>query len=130
MIRIKLAGIFVTDQDAARAFYTDLLGLQVGTDAAYGPRARWLTVVSPDDPEGTALLLGLAEGPAADFQRATYESGKPAISLTTDDIENDHKRLEAAGVRFSMPPTRMPYGGVDAVLEDGCGNLINLHQDG
>jgi catechol 2,3-dioxygenase-like lactoylglutathione lyase family enzyme len=130
MIKIKLASIFVTDQQRAHDFYTGVLGLRVGADAAYGPDARWLTVVSPDEPEGTALLLGRAEGAAAEFQRAMYEAGTPATSLTTDDIDNEYKRLEGAGVRFTMAPTRMPYGGMDAVFEDGCGNLINLHQAG
>jgi catechol 2,3-dioxygenase-like lactoylglutathione lyase family enzyme len=129
MIKIKLAGIFVSDQDAALAFYAGPLGLRVHTDAPYGPGARWLTVVAPDEPDGTQLGLMLAEGPAADFQRATYAAGKPATSLSTDDIEGDHKRLEAAGVTFTVPPTRMSYGGTDAVFDDGCGNLINLHQD-
>lgn len=129
MIKIRLAGIFVNDQGAALRFYTEVLGFQVHTDAAYGPGARWLTVVSPAEPDGTALLLGLAEGAALEFQRATYEAGKPAISLTTDDLEGDHKRLVDAGVRVTMPPTRMPYGGVDAIFDDGCGNLVNLHQE-
>jgi catechol 2,3-dioxygenase-like lactoylglutathione lyase family enzyme len=107
-----------------------VLGLRVHTDAAYGPGGRWLSVVSPGDPDGTALLLGLAEGPAADYQRALYASGQPAISLTTDDIHSDHKRLEAAGARFTLPPTTMPCGATDAVFDDGCGNLVNLHQSG
>jgi len=128
MIKIKLAGIFVDDQDAALKFYTELLGLQVQTDSDYGPGARWLTVVSPAEPDGTALLLALADGATRDFQRANYQAGKPAISLTTDDVSGDHERLVAAGVRVTMPPTEMPYGGVDALFDDGCGNLVNLHQ--
>jgi catechol 2,3-dioxygenase-like lactoylglutathione lyase family enzyme len=128
-VRIKLAGIFVDDQDAARRFYTEVLGFHLHTDAEYGPGARWLTVVSPEEPNGTELLLSLADGAARDFQQASRAAGKPAISLTTDDIERDHKRLAAAGVTFVMQPTAMGYGGTDALFDDGCGNLINLHMD-
>jgi predicted enzyme related to lactoylglutathione lyase len=127
-MRIKLAGIFVDDQETAKRFYTEVLGFQIETDAAYGPGARWLTVVSPEEPDATELLLGAADDIARQFQKATREAGRPAISLTTDDIARDHQRLVAAGVIFTMPPTRMPYGGTDAVFDDTCGNLINLHQ--
>ena len=128
-MRIKLAEIFVDDQDAARRFYTEVLGFQLKTDAEYGPGARWLTVVSPDEPDGTQLLLGAADDVARQFRQATREAGRPATSLTTDDIERDHLRLVTAGVTFTMAPTKMPYGGTDAVFDDTCGNLINLHQD-
>jgi len=128
-MRIKLAGIFVNDQDNARTFYSEVLGFQVHTDAAYGEKERWLTVVSPDDPEGTELALGLADGPSEQFQRALRESGTPATSLGTDDCQRDYETLRERGVHFTMEPTKMPYGGTDAVFEDGCGNLINLHQD-
>ena len=128
-MRIKLAGIFVDDQAAARRFYTEILGLQVKTDAEYGPGARWLTVVSPDEPDGTELMLGAADEVGSQFQRATRAAGRPAISLSTDDIQRDYARLAAAGVEFTMEPTRMPYGGTDALFDDTCGNLINLHQE-
>lgn len=127
-MRIMLAEIFVDDQDKARAFYTDVLGFQVKTDAAYSESERWLTVVSPEAPDGTELLLGLPDERARALQQANYEAGKPTTSLTTDDLQRDYNRLVAAGVRFTMAPTAMPYGGTDALFDDGCGNLINLHQ--
>lgn len=128
-MRISFAQLFVTDQDRALEFYTDKLGFQVKTDAAYGPGARWLTVVSPEAPDGPELLLGLPDEAAAAFQKHVYENGRPAISLATSDLDADYARLREAGVEFTMPPTQMPYGGTDAVFDDTCGNYINLHQD-
>jgi catechol 2,3-dioxygenase-like lactoylglutathione lyase family enzyme len=128
-MRIKLAGIFVEDQDAALKFYTDVLGFQVKTDAPYGPGARWLTVVSPEEPDGTELLLTPVDEAAVGLQRALRAAGKPALSFTTDDCRRDHRELVAKGVHFTLEPTKMEYGGTDAVFDDGCGNLINLHQE-
>jgi catechol 2,3-dioxygenase-like lactoylglutathione lyase family enzyme len=126
---IKLAGVFVDDQEKAKSFYTNVLGFQVKTDAAYGPGERWLSLVSPEEPDGAALLLGLAEGAAAQLQAAQREAGTPAISFTTDDLRREYEALVAKGVKFTLEPTKMSYGGTDAVFDDGCGNLINLHQD-
>ncbi|MBA3349191.1 MAG: VOC family protein [Actinobacteria bacterium] len=128
-MRIQLAGIFVNDQDKALAFYTEELGFKVKTDAPYSAAARWLTVVSPEDTDGVELLLGLPDETEAAFQQATREAGKPAISFATDNVRRDYERLKVNGVSFVMEPTKMPYGGTDALLEDGCGNLINLHQE-
>lgn len=128
-MRIQLAGIFVNDQDKALAFYTEELGFKVKTDAPYSAAARWLTVVSPEDTDGVELLLGLPDETEAAFQRATREAGKPATSFATDNVRRDYERLKVNGVSFVMEPTKMPYGGTDALLEDGCGNLINLHQE-
>ncbi|MQA77922.1 MAG: VOC family protein [Streptosporangiales bacterium] len=127
-MRIAFAQIFVTDQDAAKAFYTEKLGFVERTDAAYGPGARWLTVASPDDQEGPELLLGLPDEDARAFQKHVHDAGQPAMSFTTDDIQGDYERLRAAGVAFTLPPTTMEYGGTDAIFEDTCGNLVNLHQ--
>lgn len=127
-MRIEMASIFVDDQEKAKRFYTEVLGFQVESDADYGTGERWLTVVSPEAPTGTQLLLGLAKGPAIDFQRSVREAGTPAISLTTDDIDADFQRLREAGVRFTVEPQKQHYGGVDAVFDDTCGNLINLHR--
>ena len=126
---INLATIFVDDQDRARDFYTGKLGFEVHTDAGYDVAQRWLTVVSPERPDGPQLLLELADGPSLDFQRAIRQGGKPAITLTTHDIQRDYEALVAKGVEFSMPPTKMEYGGTDAVFDDTCGNRIGLHQD-
>jgi catechol 2,3-dioxygenase-like lactoylglutathione lyase family enzyme len=128
-MRIKLTTLFVDDQERARAFYTDMLGFQVKTDAAYGDGARWLTVVPPEDPGGTELLLERPDEHAQAFQRAVHDAGKPATTLTSEDCRADFERLKAKGVNFTLEPTKMPYGGTDAVFDDGCGNLICLHED-
>lgn len=128
-MRIGLTGIFVDDQDKAERFYTQVLGLKVKTNAAYSPTERWLTVVSPEDPEGVELVLHLTDEPARAFQQASREVGRPVISLRTDDCQRDAERLKTNGVVFVKEPARMDYGGMDAVFDDTCGNLINLHQD-
>lgn len=128
-MRIRLSGILVDDQDRAKRFYTDVLGFKVKTDLSYGDSSRWLTVVSPEDTEGTELLLGLADEPGLAYQLAQREAGKPAISFSTDDCQRDYEALAARGVRFTLTPTTMGYGGTDAVFDDTCGNLVNLHQD-
>lgn len=128
-MRIGLTEIFVDDQQQARAFYTEVLGLQIKTDAPYGDSARWLTLVSPEDPDGTALLLSPMNDSAAALRAARRAAGSPMISFTTEDCHRTHAELAAKGVAFAVEPTRMDYGGTDAVFEDKCGNLINLHQD-
>jgi predicted enzyme related to lactoylglutathione lyase len=128
-MRIGLTGIFVDDQDRAERFYTEVLGLEVKTNAAYGPGERWLTVVSSEEPDGVELVLHLADEPAKAFRQASRELGRPVFSLRTDDCAGDAERLKAKGVVFVKEPTRMPYGGMDAVFDDTCGNLVNLHQD-
>ena len=106
-----------------------MLGFQVKTSAAYGPGERWLSVVSPEEPDGVQLVLHLTDDPARAFREASRELGRPVISLTTSDCAGDAERLKAKGVRFVKEPSRMAYGGMDAVFDDTCGNLINLHQD-
>jgi catechol 2,3-dioxygenase-like lactoylglutathione lyase family enzyme len=128
-MRIKLTTLFVDDQERARAFYTDVLGFQVKVDAAYGDSGRWLSVVPPDVPDATELLLEAPDEHARTFQRAVRDAGKPWTTLDTEDCQADFERLRAKGVSFTLEPTRMPYGGTDAVFDDGCGNLICLHQD-
>jgi predicted enzyme related to lactoylglutathione lyase len=128
-MRIGLTGIFVDDQDHAERFYTQVLGLQVKGNAPYGPSERWLSVVSPEEPDGVELVLHLADEPARAFRRASRELGRPVISLRTDDCQGEAERLKAKGVVFVKEPSRMGYGGMDAVFDDTCGNLINLHQD-
>ena len=128
-MRIGLTGIFVDDQDRAERFYTEVLGFNVKTSAAYGPGERWLSVVSPEDPDGVQLVLHLTDEPARAFRAASREVGRPVISLTIDDCAGDAERLKAKGGVFVKEPGRMAYGGMDAVFDDTCGNLINLHQD-
>jgi catechol 2,3-dioxygenase-like lactoylglutathione lyase family enzyme len=119
----------VSDLEASVRFYTEVLGLQVKTNAAYGPGERWLTVVSPEEPDGVELVLHLTDEPARAFRQASREQGRPVFSLTTDDCQRDADRLKAKGVVFVREPARMDYGGMDAVFDDTCGNLVNLHQD-
>jgi catechol 2,3-dioxygenase-like lactoylglutathione lyase family enzyme len=128
-MRIGLTGIFVDDQDQAERFYTEVLGFQVKGNAFYGDTERWLSVVSPEEPDGVELVLHLANEAARAFQQASRDLGRPVLSLRTDDCQRDAERLKAKGVVFVKEPSRMAYGGMDAVFADGCGNLLNLHQD-
>jgi Glyoxalase/Bleomycin resistance protein/Dioxygenase superfamily len=106
-----------------------VLGFQVKTSAPHGPDERWLSVVSPEDPDGVQLVLHLTDEPARAFRQASREAGRPVLSLTTDDCVGEAERLKAKGVVFVKEPARMAYGGIDAVFDDTCGNLLNLHQD-
>jgi predicted enzyme related to lactoylglutathione lyase len=128
-MRIGLTGIVVDDQDQAEQFYTQVLDFQVKASAPYGPEERWLTVVAPEDPEGVELVLHLADEPARAFQAASRQAGRPVLSLRTDNCQRDAERLKAKGAVFVKEPGPMPYGGIDAVFADSCGNLLNLHQD-
>jgi catechol 2,3-dioxygenase-like lactoylglutathione lyase family enzyme len=128
-MRIGLVSIFVDDQDQAQQFYTQVLGFKVKTSAPYGPDERWLSVVSPEDPDGAELVLHLADEPARAFQAASRAIGRPVLSLRTDDCAGETERLKAKRVVFVKEPGRMAYGGIDAVFDDTCGNLVNLHQD-
>jgi catechol 2,3-dioxygenase-like lactoylglutathione lyase family enzyme len=124
-MRIYITAVFVDDQDKALTFYTDLLGFQKKTEIPLG-EARWLTVVSPADPDGTELLLEPAGHPAVGpFKRALVEDGIPFTSFAVDDVSAEYDRLRALGVRFTQEPTQM--GPVTmAVFDDTCGNLIQI----
>jgi len=124
-IRIGLTSVLVDDQDRALAFYTDVLGFVKKMDVPMGPH-RWLTVVSPQDPEGVQLVLEPSEHPAAGpFREALVADGIPFTSFMVDDVHAEHARLSALGVRFTQPPVSMgPV--VAAVLDDTCGNLIQI----
>ncbi|PBB23551.1 MULTISPECIES: VOC family protein [unclassified Mesorhizobium] len=126
-MKIKLTSIYVDDQDKALAFYTGVLGLTKKADFSNGP-FRWLTVASPDEPEGTELQLALNDQPAAKtYQQAMFEQGQPAVMFFTDDIKGDHERIKARGGTFAMAPTEVT-GSTIAKLNDGCGNLIQITQ--
>lgn len=124
-MRINLASVFVDDQAKALAFYTDVLGFEKRTDLPAGTD-RWLTVVSPENPEGVELLLEPDGHPAVGpFKRALVADGIPFTSFAVDDVVAEHARLAAAGVEFTQPPTAM--GPVTtAVFDDTCGNLIQI----
>ena len=127
MIRITVTSVFVDDQARALAFYTDKLGFAPALDIPVG-ECRWLTVVSPADPEGTQLLLEPNDNEvAATFQKAIFEQGIAATTFTVDDIHGEYERLVGLGVRFVSPPTAMGPATL-ATLDDTCGNLISLNQ--
>ena len=127
MIKIVISSVFVDDQDKALRFYTDVLGFVKKTDIPVG-QFRWLTVVSPDGPDGVELLLEPNDNPAAKtFQASIYEQGIPATTFAVDDIHEEYDRLTKLGVVFRGAP-RATEGASVAVFEDTCGNLISLHQ--
>ena len=126
-MKIRLTRVYVDDQDKALRFYTDVLGLVKKTDVSQGPY-RWLTVASPEEPDGTELQLALNDNPAAAaYQQAMFQQGQPAVMFFTDDVEGDYERIKARGAEFTMPPTEVT-GSTIAVLNDTCGNLIQLTQ--
>ena len=127
-IRIKVAGIFVDDQQKALQFYTETLGFVKKTDKPLG-EFSWLTVAAPDAPEGMELLLEPnVHQAASDFQRAIYSDGIPATALYVDDVSRHFERLKGLGVDFPVEPTKMGTVTV-AVLDDTCGNLIQLVEE-
>ncbi|MXW39370.1 MAG: VOC family protein [Acidobacteria bacterium] len=127
-MRIHLAGVLVDDQEKALRFYTETLGFQVKHNIPLG-RHSWITVVSEEAPEGTELVLEPDEHPAArPFKEALVKDGIPYTSFAVDDVEAEHERLTAKGVRFVQPPTDLgPV--ITAVFDDTCGNLIQIQQE-
>ncbi len=124
-MRIQLTSIYVDDQRAALAFHTDVLGFTVRHDIALG-EDFWLTVVSPDSPDGPELLLEPARHRAVKpYRDALIEDGIPAAQFAVDDMEAEYERLTSNGVTFTQPPTDIGPA-VIAVLDDTCGNLIQL----
>jgi len=124
-MRISHASVLVDDQAKAHRFYTEVLGFRTKHDIPMGAHS-WITVVSPDDLEGTELVLEPDEHPAArPFKEALVADGIPFTSFTVEDVRAEHARLVALGVRFAQPPTSM--GPVTtAVLDDTCGNLLQI----
>ena len=124
-MKITVTSVLVDDQAKALRFYTEVLGVQKKWDVPMGEHS-WLTVVSPEDPDGTEILLEPDEHPAAKpFKSALVEDGIPFTSFTVDDVAAEHDRLVALGVHFTQPPTEM--GPVTtAVFDDTCGNLIQI----
>ncbi|MEM8929990.1 MAG: VOC family protein [Acidobacteriota bacterium] len=127
-MRINLSGVLVDDQQKALEFYTDTLGFQTKHDIPLG-KHRWITVVSPDDPDGTELVLEPDEHPAAKpFKAALVEDGIPYTSFAVTDVAAEHERLRALGVQFTQQPTDLgPV--ITAVFDDTCGNLIQITQE-
>ncbi|MGV9801611.1 VOC family protein [Mycobacterium sp. NPDC003449] len=124
-MRINLTSVLVDDQEKALRFYTDVLGFVPKYDIPMG-EARWITVVSPQDPDGTELVLEPDGHPAAKpFKEALVADGIPFTSFAVDDVDAEYERLSGLGVRFTQKPTAMgPV--VAAVFDDTCGNLIQI----
>jgi len=126
-MKIKLTSVFVDDLNKALHFYTEVLGFTKKADFSNGP-FRWLTVASPEEPDGTELQLALNNNPASKtYQQAIFQQSQPAANFFTDDIKSDYERIKARGAEFTMPPTDT-YGSTIAMLNDTCGNLIQLTQ--
>jgi catechol 2,3-dioxygenase-like lactoylglutathione lyase family enzyme len=127
MIRIVVTSILVDDQQKALKFYTEKLGFQKKVEVPLGEHS-WLTVVSAADPDGVELLLEPDAHPAAgQFKKALVEDGIPITSFGVEDVRAEYTRLVASGVRFTQPPVAMgPV--ITAVLDDTCGNLVQLAQ--
>jgi len=126
-MKINLASVLVDDQDKALRFYTEVLGFTKKTEIPLG-RHRWLTVVSPEEPDGVELVLEPDEHPAArPFKDALVSDGIPWTSFAVRDVQGEYDRLSSLGVRFTQPP--VSHGTVTtAVLDDTCGNLIQIAQ--
>jgi predicted enzyme related to lactoylglutathione lyase len=126
-MKIKLTTVHVDDQEKALRFYTELLGFVKKADFSQGP-FRWLTVASPEEPNGTELQLALNNNPAAKtYQQALFQQNQPAAMFYTDDLQADYERMKSHGAEFSMPPTDVTASKI-AMLNDTCGNLIQLVQ--
>lgn len=126
-MKIKLTSVYVDNQDNALRFYTEVLGFEKKADFSQGP-FRWLTVASPEDPDGTELQLALNNNPAAkSYQQAIFQQGQPAAMFYTDDVQADYERIKARGAEFTMPPTNVTASKI-AMLKDTCGNLLQIVQ--
>ena len=126
-MKVILNSIFVEDQDKALSFYTEKLGFIKKQDVPVG-KFKWLTVVSPEDPDGTEVLLEPNDNPVSEtYQKGVYEQGIPATSFGVENIQAEFEKLKGLGVRFTMEPTKMDKVTL-AVFDDTCGNLIQIMQ--
>ena len=124
-MKIKLTTVYVDDQEKALQFYTGTMAFQKKADFSNGP-FRWLTVVSPEDPNGMELQLALNSNPAAKaWQQALFQQSQPAAMFFTDNLQADYEGMKARGAEFTMPPTDVTASKV-AMLKDTCGNLIQV----
>ena len=126
-MKIGLTSVYVDNLDKALRFYTDVLGFVKKADFSNGPY-RWLTVVSPEEQNGTEVQLALNDNPAAAaYQQAMFQQGQRAAMFNTDDVKSEYERIKACGAEFTMPPTDVT-GATIAVLNDTCGNLVQITQ--
>lgn len=124
-MRIKVTGVYVDDQEKALRFYTEVLGFVKKTDVSNGPY-RWLTVTSPEEPDGTELQLALNSNPAAKaYQEAMFQQGQPVVMFYVDDVQAEYDRTKDLGANFTMPPTKVTASTI-AMIDDTCGNLIQI----
>lgn len=126
-MKIKLTSVYVDDQEKALRFYTEVLGFVKKSDFSQGP-FRWLTVVSPEDSDGTELQLALNNNPAAKtYQQALFQQHQPAAMFFTSDLQADYERIKTRGGEFMMPPTDVTASKI-AHVNDTCGNLLQISQ--
>jgi len=126
-MKIKVMSLYVDDQEKVLRFYTETLGFAKKADFSQGPY-RWLTVASPEEPNGTELQLALNNNPAAKAnQQAIFQQHQPAAMFFTEDIKGDFERIKARGAEFTMPPSDVTASTI-AMLKDTCGNLIQITQ--
>jgi len=126
-MKIKLTSVYVDDQEKALRFYTDVLGFIKKADFSNGP-FRWLTVASREEPDGTELQLALNDNPAAKaYQQARFQQGQPAAMFYAEDVKAEYERVKVRGTEFTMPPSQVT-GATIAMLNDTCGNLIQITQ--
>ena len=129
-MKIIYTKVFVNDQDKALKFYTQFLGFVKKSDIGAGDY-RWLTVVSPEDQNGTELILERNDNPAAkNYQKAIFEQSIPAINFGVSDVHAEYERLKNLGVKFTMQPSEVMENVTIAVFDDTCGNLIQLQTIG
>jgi catechol 2,3-dioxygenase-like lactoylglutathione lyase family enzyme len=128
-IKISLSSVSIDDYDKALAFYTEKLGFELKRDMSMGEGARWITVVSPDAPDGVELLLEPnAEYPAMKaLKEALVADSIPFTAFEVDDVQGEYERMRGLGVEFTMEPTNMGMTTV-AILNDTCGNLIQIYE--
>ena len=126
-MKIKLTTLHVDDQEKALRFYTEVLGFVKKVDFSQGSY-RWLTVASPEEPDGTELQLALNNNPPAKaYQQALFQQSQPAAMFFTDDVKADYERMKARGAEFTQPPTDTT-GSTIAMVNDTCGNLVQITQ--
>ena len=124
-MKIKIMTIYVDDQVKALRFYSEVLGFTKKADFSNGGY-RWLTVASPEAPDGAELQLEANTNPAArTYQQARFQQGQPAAMFYVDDVQSEYDRLKGLGVKFTMPPSKVT-GSTIAILDDTCGNLIQI----
>ena len=128
-MKIKLASVPIDDYDKALKFYTEVMGFQLKRDMPLGEGARWITVVSPEEPEGVELLLEPNSGyPAMKaLKESLVKDGIPYTAFQVNDIQEEYERMKNLGAQFTMEPTNMGMTTA-AVLDDTCGNLIQIYQ--